>query len=92
MLITRILNVSTVITNRSLCVMLGFKMYLTNESLYLDRDLNITSHNFLYVTEKTNECIAIYPNMITKKCVMTPHPSNDHKFCCFPFVNLIERD
>lgn len=68
------------------------KLHDSGEPLYKNRVINITSNSICRIVEETNELVAIYPRVISKKCVITPHPHNIKKCCCFPLVNTIETD
>lgn len=77
---------------RTLPVFLGFKLQPTDNVLCEDRQLGISSNLFVKVVRKTTECVAIFPHQIGKKCVFTFYPGDPLKYCCYPLVNLVERD
>lgn len=91
--ITNIIKISTAVSNRQLCLVLGNKYNVLNENLSKDREINISSDAFSFIVEPTVECIAIHPDMLFKKCVVSPYPNNiRRRSCVFPLANLVERD
>lgn len=90
--LTHVIRAVTVVTNRSVCILLGFKLYPTDDMLCMNRELNIFSDSFSVVLEKTNEYVAIHPQSVSRKCLVTFYPRDHRKMCCFPLVNLVERD
>lgn len=91
--ITHVLKIRTDEENpRTFVVILGFKLMPTNDTLIDDRQLGLSSNLFLTVVDKSNECVAILPSTISRKCLLTFYPGDPLKFCCYPLVNLVERD
>lgn len=86
--ITHILIVKTVRSNCSHCIVLGMRLHSTNDHLYTDRILNITSGEFVHIVERTSKCVAVFPEMLLRKCIVIPH---DRKLCVLPLVNGFER-
>lgn len=90
--ITHIILINTAFQNKQLCILLGLKLHSTSEFLYRSRVIDITSNSIFSIVEETHELIAIYPQMMYRKCVITPYANDARKFCCFPLVNSIETD
>lgn len=77
----------------SYCIIIGLALEPAGDRLCTDRDLNINSDNFaIVVRRRENNYVALKPHMIERKCVLTFYPGDNEKFCCFPLVNLHERD
>lgn len=90
--ISKIILLNTAFRNRQLCIIVGFKFHCTGEPLYRNNRINITSNSICSIVEETNELVAIHPLQISIKCLITQHPNNVKKFCCFPLVNSLETD
>jgi hypothetical protein len=67
--IAHVLMISTAVTFKKICVLLGFKMFPTEKSLCASRALNIGFSSIASSVEKTNECVAFYPKVIQRICV-----------------------
>ncbi|KAK3917283.1 Halomucin [Frankliniella fusca] len=92
-IITHMVKVETNEENpRDFCVVLGDELRPTGDTLCSDRDLGISSDKFVTIVERTQRCIAIKPQSLGRKCVLTFYPHNGAKFCCFPLANKYERD
>ncbi|XP_046400875.1 uncharacterized protein LOC124167120 [Ischnura elegans] len=87
--ITHALKVKTVSSNKMTCIILGVKLHQTNETLFREKSIGITSNAFPYISELTPECIAVFPEMLCNKCVLIAF---ENKLCIFPLVNSLERD
>ncbi|KAK3931908.1 Mechanosensitive ion channel protein 5 [Frankliniella fusca] len=70
----------------------GKKLEATADVLCRNRYLQISSQKFVTVVRKTSTCLAIHPDQISRKCVLTFCPGNPRLLCCFPLVNVLERD
>lgn len=89
--ITGIFIVQIVATNEMQYVILGNMLRPTDDiPICNDNELHISSNEFFHILTKSDDLIAIFPNMIHSKCV---HMDYDcQKIICVPLVNKVERD
>lgn len=87
--ISHALIVKTLQSNQMKCILLGIRLHLINDTVCQNRSINVSSNIFCSIMEMTPECVAIFPEMIQCKCVVTPY---DSKLCVYPLINSLERD
>lgn len=87
--ISHALIVRTLLSNHTKCILLGTRLHPINEIICQDRSVNVSSDIFCSIMEMTPECVAIYPEMIQRKCIITPY---NRKLCVYSLVNSFERN
>lgn len=89
--ITGIFTTQIVTTDEVQQVILGNILRSTDDApVCSDTELHVSSNEFFHILTKSDDLIAIFPEMIHSKCV---HMNYDcQKIICVPLVNKVERD